>query len=73
MAKKIIYCIKENLLILGNRGNEINLSKGYKQTFMTLFNLLKNLNKIKPIINEIIGNLITLSDIYKCNIFYIMK
>ena len=69
LIKDIIYCIKINLLLLGNRGNEINLSKTYKQTFMTLFNLLKNLNKIKPIINDIIGDLISLSDIYKCNIF----
>ena len=69
LIKDIIYCIKIILLILGNRGNEINLSKTYKQTFMTLFNLLKNLNKIKPIISDIIGDLISLSDIYKCNIF----
>ena len=46
-----------------------NLSKTYKQIFTTLFNLLKNINKIKPIINDIIGDLISLSDIYKCNIF----
>ena len=69
LINDIIFSIKLILLMLGNRGNEINLSKSYKQTFMTLFNLLKNLNKIKPIINQIIGNLISLSDIYKCNIF----
>ena len=69
LLNDIISCIKMTLLILGNRGNEINLSKAYKQTFMTLFNLLKNLNKIKPIINDIIGDLISLSDIYKSNIY----
>ena len=69
LIKEIIYIIKLILLIFGNRGNEINLSKAYKQSFMTLFNLLKNLNKIKPIITDIIGDLISLSDIYKCNIF----
>lgn len=69
LFKDIIYSIKVNLLILGNRGNEINLSKTYKQTFMVLLYLLKNLNKIKPIINDIKGDLISLSDIYKCNIF----
>ena len=69
LINDIIYSIKLILLMLGNRGNEINLSKSYKQTFMTLFNLLKNLNKIKPIISQIIGDLISLSDIYKCNIF----
>ena len=69
LMKDIINCIKINLLIMGNRENEINLSKTYKQIFTTLFNLLKNINKIKPIINDIIGDLISLSDIYKCNIF----
>ena len=69
LIKEIIYIIKLILLIFGNRGNEINLSKAYKQSFMTLFNLLKNLNKIKPIITDVIGDLISLSDIYKCNIF----
>ena len=69
LIKEIIYIIKLMLLIFGNRGNEINLSKAYKQSFITLFNLLKNLNKIKPIITDIIGDLISLSDIYKCNIF----
>ena len=69
LIKEIIYIIKIILLIYGNRGNEINLSKVYKQSFMTLFNLLKNLNKVKPIITDIIEDLISLSDIYKSNIF----
>ena len=69
LINDIIYSIKEIILFMGTRGNEINLSKIYKQIFMTLFNLLKNLNQIKPIINDIIKELISLSDIYKGNIF----
>ena len=65
----ILYCVKYNLLIMINRGNEINLSKLYKQTFMVLLNLLKNLNKIKPILKDIIGDLMSFSDVYKCYIF----
>ena len=68
LMKDIINCIKINLLMLISRGNEINLSKVYKQTFMVLYNLLKNLNKIRSIIKDIIGDIMSFSDVYKCYI-----
>ena len=65
IIKNIISNFKENIFLLECHNQSKRLYNHYKSIFATFFNCLLNLNKITPIINDIINDLLILKDIYR--------
>ena len=61
----IIKSFKTIILLLESHIQSMNLIDSYKNIYTSFFNCLLNLNKITPIINDIIDNLLIFKDIYR--------
>ena len=65
IVKDIKTSLKKNILLLGYYNHSKYLFNSFKKIYVNLYNCLLNLNKIKPIINDLFNELLILKDIYR--------
>ena len=65
IIEDIMISLKKYILLLGYHSQSKYLYNSYKKIFVSLYNCLLNLDKIKPIIHNIFIELRMLKDIYK--------